>query len=79
MIWIFGRGSEVLHLETRFDNARGEYLLVVVWADRPSETERYRERRAFDGRLRALEQQLAAEQWTQLGSPTILADGWRIT
>jgi hypothetical protein len=79
MIWIFGRGSEVLHLETRFDNRRGEYVLLIVWADRPSETERYQERRTFEARLRALEQQLAAEQWTQLGSPTILSDGWRIT
>jgi hypothetical protein len=49
MIWIFARGSDVLHLETRFDDARAEYVLVVVWAD------------------------------PQMGSPTILADGWRIT
>ena len=76
---MFERGQEALRLETRFDSVHGEYVLVVVWTDRPAETERYRERAAFDARVRALEQQLAAEHWTQVGSPTILADGWRIT
>lgn len=79
MIWIFERGEEALRLETRYDSVSGEYVLVVVWGHRPTETERYRERAAFDARVRGLEQQLAAEHWTQVGSPTILRDGWRIT
>ena len=76
MIWLFERGREVLRLETRFDAAGDEYVLVVVWSDRV-ETERFIDSAAFDSRLRALEQQLAAEQWVQVGSPTIVADGWR--
>ena len=79
MIWIFERGHEALRLETRFDNVRDEFVLVVVWADQRRETERFRRQDAFDARLRALEQQLAGEHWTQVGSPTILRDGWRIT
>ena len=79
MIWIFERGNEALRLETRFDSVEDEYVLVVVWADDRHETERFADRHAFDLRLRALEQQLTAEHWPQVGSPTILPDGWRIT
>ena len=79
MIWMFERGQEALRLETRFDNVRCEYVLVVVWSDQRVETERFRDPALFDRRVRALEQQLASEQWTYVGPPTILPDGWRIS
>lgn len=78
MIWLYERGTDALRLETRFDSGTGEYVLVVVWADDRVETERFREAAAFDARLRALEQQLAAEHWMQVGPPTILSNGWKV-
>ncbi len=72
MIWLFERGSEALRLETRFDSVHAEYVLVVVWPDNRVDTERFHDPAAFDARLRERENQLAAEHWTQVGSPTIL-------
>lgn len=78
MIWMFERGREVLRLETRFDTAESEYVLVVIWSDERVETERFNDAAAFDLRLRTLERQLAAEHWVQVGAPTILSDGWKV-
>ena len=77
MIWSFERGDEVIRLETRIDNGQGDYILVIEWAERPPETERFTDYGAYHARLLALESQLAADNWTQIGSPKILADGWR--
>ena len=77
MIWLFERGDEVLRLETRIDNASGEYVLVSTWADGPPKIERFHDHALYETRLRTLEGQLAADHWTQVGSPTILSDGWR--
>jgi hypothetical protein len=77
MIWLFERGDEVVRLETRVDNASGEYVLVSTWADSPPRIERYRDYAKYQARVLALEGQLAADHWTQVGGPTILSDGWR--
>lgn len=77
MIWLFERGSEVLHIETRIDNASGEYVLVSISADGPPQVERFRDRDAYEARVLELENRLAADQWVQVGGPTILPDGWR--
>ena len=77
MIWLFARGDEVLRLETRIDNASGEYVLVSTWSDDPAKVERFRDYDAFDARVRLLEARLGAEHWLQVGSPSILPDGWR--
>ena len=77
MIWAFGRADEVLRLETRRDKGDGAYVVVIEWTDRPPETERYPDFQTYQARLRALETQLSAEHWTQLGDPKILPDGWR--
>lgn len=77
MIWSFERGDEVIRLVTRIDNGKGDYVLVIEWAERPSETERFTDYAAYQERLLALESQLAADRWTLIGSPEILPDGWR--
>ena len=77
MIWLFERGEEVVRLETRIDAGSGEYVVEITWASRPREVLRFRDQEAFRSRLVALEQQLAQENWTQLGSPEILPSGWR--
>ena len=77
MVWFFGRGNETVQIETRFDNGAREYVLDILWANRPLETERFRELADFQTRVAAIEQQLRAQSWTQIGGPDILADGWR--
>ncbi len=77
MIWSFERGDEVIRLETRIDNSKGDYILVIEWAERLPETERFTDYEAYHARLLALEGQLAADQWTLISGPKILADGWR--
>ena len=76
MIWLFERGNDVVRLETRVD-ASGEYVLITTWADREPTVERFHDHAEYDARIRTLEGQLAADHWLQVGSPTILADGWR--
>src|SRR3982751_5386247 len=39
MIWLFERGDEVLRLETRVDNASGEYVLVSTWSGSDTQIE----------------------------------------
>lgn len=78
MIWLFERREEILRLETRLDPASAEYVLEIKGATRSPEIERYREYYAFHARLVALEEQLSADEWSQVGSPTeILPSGWR--
>jgi hypothetical protein len=77
VIWTFERAEEVLRVETRIDNATGEYLIVTTWAERPPEVERFRDHGVFQLRVRALEAQLLADKWSQVGNPSILSDGWR--
>ena len=74
---MFQRGSEVVRLETRVDAQTDEYVVVVGWSDKAPQSERYRDYAAFHARIVNLEQQLAADNWVQLGEPTILKDGWR--
>jgi hypothetical protein len=39
---------------------------------------RYDNDAAFQSRLEALEQQLAADRWRAVGTPVLLPDGWKI-
>src|SRR5437867_11975936 len=77
MIWSFERGDEVIRLETRIDNSKGDYILVIEWAERPPETERFTHYEAYHARLRGLEAQLAADHWALIGGRKLLADGGR--
>ena len=77
MIWLFERGADVLRLETRVDNSSGEYVLVSIWTEGAPQVERFRDYDTYEARIRALEAKLAADHWIQVGSPTILSDGWR--
>ena len=71
MIWIFERDREVVRVETRFDSKTSEYVLAMFSGGRLESIERYQHAGAFGERLRALEQQLGAERWSQIDSPEI--------
>lgn len=77
MIWLFERGAEVVRIETRVDRATGDYVLVSTWTAGDPKIERFRDQAAYQSRIAALEARLASEHWIQVGSPTILPDGWR--
>jgi hypothetical protein len=77
VIWTFECGDEIIHVETRIDNATNEYLVVCHWAAGQSKTERFQTVQQYEVRMRALEGQLAADNWNLVGSPEILPHGWR--
>ena len=58
MVWFFARGNEAVRVETRFDNTSREYVLEVGWANRPPETERFRDHAAFEARVANVEARL---------------------
>ena len=68
MLWFFQRDDEYLRIETTHDRETGAFALTVDRADGPPETEVFVDQAAFESRLEALEQQLAADRWTPKGS-----------
>jgi hypothetical protein len=77
MVWFYRNGKGELRIETRFNDHTGEYVLDLAWPGQPMVTERFTDEQAFRARTIALEQQLDAEHWKQVGSPEILPHGWR--
>jgi hypothetical protein len=77
MVWFFGRGSETVKVQTRFDNVTREYVLEIAWGDGRVETERFRELSDFEARTKAVEQRLKSDSWAQIGGPDIVPEGWR--
>ena len=78
MLWIFERGDESVHLETRYDNQTAGYVLIIHRADGTQQIERFQDMLTFRNRLDELEKQLEAEHWHATGSPVLLRDGWKI-
>ena len=78
MIWLYERNTETLRLETRFDNATGEFVLIQHQPSGARVTERFRTEEEFGARLRALSASLDEQHWQHKGPPMILDDGWKI-
>jgi hypothetical protein len=70
MVWFFGRGSETVKVQTRFDNVTREYVLEIAWGDGRVETERFRELSDFEARTKAVEQRLKSDSWVRSAAPT---------
>ena len=77
MLWIYHRDKDVLQIETVFDNATQEFVLVMINADGTERRERFKTGEDFQVRLDALEQQLEQERWHKEGQ-FVLKDGWKI-
>jgi len=75
MLWLYERDTTSLCLETRYDDETGEYEGVVHHPDGRQASHRCNNLLAFRQWLLAIEKMLAADRWTQQGSPDILADG----
>jgi len=76
MLWFFQRAEEQLRIETRFDNAAREFVILIRQQGRPETTERFPDTGSLRGRLAALEHSLNEDHWTQQGGPLMLPDGW---
>ena len=70
------RDDQSLQLETRYDNAASELVVILHWQDGRRDIERFTDLATFGARLVGLEQQLEAERWKHAGPPVILPDGW---
>ena len=78
MIWLYERDDEALRLETRFDNATGEFVLIQQRPGDKPVTERFNSEDVFRTRLKALSAALDEERWHRKGPPLLLNDGWKI-
>jgi len=76
MLWFFERLKQQVQIETQFDNARREFVVIVRWPDNREETERFGTSDECRSWLVRLEETLAAQSWTPRGSPVILPHGW---
>jgi hypothetical protein len=76
MLWFFDRDEQQVEVETRFDNATLEYVLVIRWPDGQTQTERYQDAAAFRIRVVALDDELKALNWRNTESPVLLPGGW---
>jgi hypothetical protein len=78
MIWFFSRDTDELRIETRYDNAAANYVLVVNWPDGRRQTEHFSTLADFRQRVVELQHAIDLEGWLSAGPPRILPDGWRI-
>ena len=78
MIWLYQRRDQQMRLETRFDNATEEFVLIRHQPDGTQSTERFRTQEEFRTRLRELCAALEAEDWSHNGPPVFMSDGWKI-
>jgi len=76
MLWFYERDTIVLRLETRYDSKTAEYVALLHHPNGRQELQRFRKLEPFRQWLMTLEQTLAADRWTQKGSPDILPVGW---
>ena len=77
MLWIYERNSQTLHVETRFDAANKEYLLIIRSLDGKEQIERFPDAASFQLRLSSLERQLETDHW-QTHSTIAVHDGWKL-
>jgi hypothetical protein len=77
MLWIYERNNQKLHVETRFDAANREYLLIIRPLDGTEQIERFPDAPSFQSRLTSLERQLEAEHW-ETHSAVAMHDGWTL-
>ena len=76
MVWFFERDDEQIQVETRFDNAAREYVVIVRRAEQQDEVTRFRDADSLRTRLVELTRELEEKDWLAAGPPVILPDGW---
>lgn len=77
MVWLFERDEHAVRIETRYDEAAAEYLLIQEQKDGAQQVERFPDSDVFRARLQELEDQFVSGEWTRTG-PFLLRDGWKL-
>jgi len=75
MLWIYERNNQTLQVETRFDAANKEYVLIIRSREGTEQIERFPDAPSFQSRITSLERQLEAEHW-ETQSAVAMHDGW---
>jgi hypothetical protein len=78
VLWIYQRGPEHFHIETSFDNATQEYVVITTRDSHNAVSERFTDSESFRLRLESLEREMAGGRWNRVGKPMILANGWKV-
>jgi hypothetical protein len=69
--------GDVAEVETRFDNATGEYVAVLQNPDGSEQIQRFKNALSFRRYLVDTERRLEAERWRKrAGGPEFLSEGW---
>jgi hypothetical protein len=76
MLWFFDRDDESLRCETRFDNDRWEFVVVVKYPDGSERTERFSTPDDFRKWIVAFDQLLREQHWVGRTGPIVLPYGW---
>jgi hypothetical protein len=76
MVWFFERNDEQAEVETRFDNATLEYVVIVRRPDQQEQITRLPDAGSLRARLHEVTRELQTDHWLNSGSPLILPDGW---
>jgi hypothetical protein len=76
MLWIFERANQTLQVETRIDNRRREYVLIVR-SHGTEQVDHFPDGVSFQMRVVALERQLEKEQW-HTHSSVAMRDAWKL-
>jgi hypothetical protein len=77
MLRIYERSNQTLQVETRFDSASKEYVVIIRPLDGTEQVERFPDATGFQSRLESLERQLEADHW-QNQSAIALPDAWKL-
>jgi len=76
MIWFWTRGEEEMRLETRYDNEKSEFVIILHHASGHDVVERFTDIEAFHSRVVMLERHYQSQRWTQSRGPIFLPDGF---
>lgn len=77
MVWLFERDEHAVRIETRYDEAAAQYLLIQDRREGAPRVESFTDADLFRARLQELEDEFVAGQWKRTG-PFLLRDGWKL-
>jgi len=68
VIWFFERNQQRLQIETTHDSLTRTFELTIMGSSGAPQVESFKSKKAFEARLRELEAELIADEWTPSGS-----------
>jgi hypothetical protein len=71
MLWIFARGVQQLHVETRLDGTECHFVMRILWPDGREQVEAFSAEGPFHRRLVELELELREQNWMRPAGPIL--------